>query len=234
MSEPSLQDSKREPVISVELAEALADLLTEYKIASPFSVDYGTGADKPPPAINRIPYDWEGLPDYWDLDVHLVLANRTCMKAEKLYHATIDAFAGRPYATETMRTYLHEQHGTDGWTQPVATSLSRLRERFMGTLRPKAHAEDPGHPKMPVLRLDHAIMFNRRLDAWADYASYLVPMDLNPVKGMELNDVLQTLHRFVDALLTSNGYAGVGSSWTVHIHPSAEFVILTSRSSIPE
>lgn len=234
MPEPTILDTKREPVISTDLADALADLLSEYDVASPFSVDLSLpkGPDgKDMKATARIPYDFESLPEFWDLDVSLVISKRMVAGFKKRYHAAVDALEG-PYVTETTRAYLHEQHGTDGWAQPEACSLARLREKFrimLGGEWASKHSD-----KMPVLHLDHAIFFNRRPDAWADYAGYIVPIDLAPVKNVLLNDVLQALHKFVDACRTSNGMSGVGSSWTVHIHPSAEFVILTSRSSIPE
>ncbi len=233
MTEPTIHDAKRKPVISAELADAIADLLTEYDIPSPYSVDYSNkDADgKPRQAYLHIPYDFSALPKFWTLEVAKVISLRKMAEYKAAYHKAVNELNGQ-YVTVVVRCYLHDQYDADGRTKPEACSLARLRKTFQATYDNDSASVELS--KMPILRLDHAIFFNRRPDAWADYASYIVPLDLNPVKSVARDALLKTLHAFVDACRTSNGMAGYGSSWTVHIHPSMEFAILTSRSSIAE
>ena len=138
MTEPTIHDSKRKPVISAELAEALADLLTEYGIPSPYSVDYNVkdSDGKPRKAYLHIPYEFDALPEFWTVDVATVLALRKMAEFKTAYHAAVAALDG-PYVTAVITSYLHEQYGADGWAKPEATSLVHLRKLFQKGLGEK-------------------------------------------------------------------------------------------------
>ncbi len=235
MTETTILDKPAPGNISIDLAEAIADLLDDYEIASPYSVDYALPVGPNGQFVKaywRIPYDFENLPDRWTVDVSRVIATRMAMRQNKAYHDGVDALEG-PFLSMGMVTYLHDQHGKDGWAPVEKRPLGYLRELYLkGTMLESGESIAPNLGDMPVLRLDHGVFFNRRHDSWANYASYMVPVDHSPVANCEgLRDALRS---FADALRTTNGYSGYGSSWECSMDGSGEFVVLTSRSSMPE
>ena len=171
-----------------------------------------------------------GLPRFWTVDVNRVLDERSLARGVAARKAQYAAVVTDP----AILAYLLE-HAADGGMKNAEitdeTYLIKLATATDGRSKP-AYQPEPGCKAS--LKLREAVSFRYEQDAYANYASYAVPVSIE--EGADTAVCRRNLNRFAQALRTANGLAGYGSTWDADLieRPEGSFVLLRSRSNIPD
>jgi len=185
-------------------------------------------------------YIWRGEPGFpadegaWMFDVDAVLDERRAKVHDECIRSSIDLLVCDEAVRQWLRTE-YAAHPTKFRHPPqeastVMHSLASLARR--STERRSAYEPKPGcNARLNLRGAVHAYSW---MDAYADYGRYVVPVKvLGPID----EDVCRSnLLAFTQAIRTTNGLAGYGSSWDATLERVGDqwVAVFTSRSSIAD
>jgi hypothetical protein len=221
--------------------EQIADAFEAAGYTSPFATDYAKRIEwqnaNPGKDVGFNDFDADkfmqidatDLPSDWKSLVHGIMNKR---RTDALEAAANAEFAKLPQAFQLAA----ESHRRKRTYKPETRDLSSLGELATDKRDTKyGRGMYKADPKCSLrLKLKNAVQIGYEQESYADYARYLIPVEGE--RPTDLSACRRNLGTFCEALCTTNGLAGFGSSWEMElIDTSAGLVVMAvSRSSISD